>query len=43
MVSSSLVLSAPHAGKVKIRSRDVSKQDIAILVLVMGIKPPFLE
>src|SRR5271166_2858476 len=41
MVSSSLFLSAPHAGRVKIRSRVVSKQDIAILVLGMGSQPPF--
>src|SRR5208283_5335511 len=43
MVSSSLFLSAPQAGRVKIRSRDASKQDIAVLVFDMGIKPPFLE
>src|SRR5271165_2679592 len=42
MVSSSLVLSAPHAGRVRIRSRDASRQHIAVLVFGMGIKPPFL-
>src|SRR5271167_4143550 len=41
MVSSSLFLSAPQAGRVKITSRDVSKQATAILVLGMGSQPPF--
>src|SRR5271165_1588414 len=41
MVSSSLFLSAPHMGRVKIRSRDASKQAIAVLVLGMGSQPPF--
>src|SRR5271157_4566422 len=40
MVSSSLFLSAPQAGRVEIRSRVVSKQDIAILVLGMGSQAP---
>src|SRR5271157_5590887 len=41
MVSSSLFLSAPQAGKVKTRSRDVRKQDITLLVCCIGIQPPF--
>src|SRR5208337_186176 len=42
-VSSSLPLLAPHAGRVeKIRSRDVSKQSIAVLVCRIAIQPPFL-
>jgi hypothetical protein len=42
-VSSSLPLSAAHTGKVeKIRSRDVSKQSLAVLVCRIAIPPPFL-
>src|SRR5271167_3200578 len=43
MVSSSLFLSAPHAGRVKIRSRDASKEQIVVLTFGMGSKPPFLN
>src|SRR5271165_3974708 len=43
MVSSSLFLSAPQAGRVKIRSRDASKQATTILVLGMGSQPPFIQ
>src|SRR5271166_4697969 len=41
MVSSSLVLSAPQAGRVKTTSRDASKQATTTLVLGMGSQPPF--
>src|SRR5271166_7183491 len=41
MVSSSLFLSAPHAGRVRIRSRDASKQDTGALACGMGIRPPY--
>src|SRR5271157_1945283 len=39
MVSSSVFLSAPQTGRVeKIRSRDVRKRDIAVLVCCIGIQ-----
>src|SRR5271165_1422446 len=38
IVSSSLVLSAaPHAGRVKSRSRDTSEKQIAVLTFGMGV------
>src|SRR5208283_6192486 len=41
MVSSSLPLSAPHAGKVEIKSRGASNQDTAVLIFRVGIQRLF--
>src|SRR5208282_3471211 len=41
MASSSLPLSAPHAGRVEIKSRGASNQDTAVLIFKVGIQRLF--